>query len=196
LITHFHADHMGQINPSSPISQDGDYRLSGITEVDARWPIRCLIDRAWPDYTYPAPFQDQTMANYQAKGKAVKIIAPLLLALPAGARYRVLFMERNLDEILASQARMIEPRKEVTHNTPERRARLKAEYSRLVEGVKAMLRRRPEVEVLYLGSESVRRGPSAAAAAIDSFLGGRLAVDAMAAQVRPELHRQQAGRQE
>jgi len=65
LITHFHADHMGQINPSSPLSENGAYRLSGITEVDAAWPIRCLIDRGWPDYTYPAPFKDQTMANYR-----------------------------------------------------------------------------------------------------------------------------------
>lgn len=66
LITHFHADHMGQINQSSPLFADGTYRLSGITEVDATWPIRCLIDRGWPDYTYPAPFKDQNMANYRA----------------------------------------------------------------------------------------------------------------------------------
>jgi hypothetical protein len=65
LITHFHADHVGQINPSSPLSADGAYRLSGITEVDASWPIRCLIDRGWPDYAYPVPFKDQTMANYR-----------------------------------------------------------------------------------------------------------------------------------
>jgi hypothetical protein len=126
----------------------------------------------------------------QAKGKAVKIVAPLLRALPREARYRILFIERDLNEILASQARMIERRKEGMEDTPERRARLKAEYSRLVQGVKAMLRRRPGVEALYLGSELVMRDPSAAAAAIDGFLGGGLAVDAMAAQVKPELHRQ------
>jgi beta-lactamase superfamily II metal-dependent hydrolase len=65
LITHFHADHMGAINPSSPQAADGAYRLSGITEVDAALPIRCLIDRGWPDYSYPAPLKDPTMANYR-----------------------------------------------------------------------------------------------------------------------------------
>ncbi len=65
LITHFHADHMGQITPSSPLSSDGTYRLSGITEVEAALPIGCLIDRGWPDYSYPAPFSDQNMANYR-----------------------------------------------------------------------------------------------------------------------------------
>ena len=65
LITHFHADHMGQITPSSPSAENGAYRLSGITEVDAAWPIRCLIDRGWPDYSYPGPSKDETMANYR-----------------------------------------------------------------------------------------------------------------------------------
>lgn len=65
LVTHFHADHMGQLIPSSPPSQNGEYRLTGITEVDDALPIHALIDRGWPDYSYPAPFTDQTMANYR-----------------------------------------------------------------------------------------------------------------------------------
>jgi len=65
LITHFHADHMGQLMKSSPPAQSGGYRLAGITEVDEALPIRVLIDRGWPDYSYPAPFTDQTMANYR-----------------------------------------------------------------------------------------------------------------------------------
>src|SRR5580704_16039401 len=65
LITHFHADHMGQLVATSPMARAGDYRLAGITEVDEALPIRTLLDRGWPDYTYPAPFSDETMANYR-----------------------------------------------------------------------------------------------------------------------------------
>ncbi len=65
LITHFHADHFGQVVPSSPSSKTGSYRLSGITEVDESFPIRVLIDRGWPDYSYPSPSTDATMANYR-----------------------------------------------------------------------------------------------------------------------------------
>ncbi|MBZ5603661.1 MAG: MBL fold metallo-hydrolase [Acidobacteriia bacterium] len=48
LITHFHVDHMG-----------------GIADVGAALPIRTLIDRGWPDYSYPAPLKDNAMAKYR-----------------------------------------------------------------------------------------------------------------------------------
>jgi beta-lactamase superfamily II metal-dependent hydrolase len=66
LITHFHGDHMGQLTAASAKSRSGAYRLCGITEVDEAWPIRTLIDRGWPDYSYPVPLTDQTMANYRS----------------------------------------------------------------------------------------------------------------------------------
>jgi beta-lactamase superfamily II metal-dependent hydrolase len=65
LITHFHADHMGQLVATSPTDPSGTYKLSGITEVDAGIPIHTLIDRGWPDYAYPAPITDSTTANYR-----------------------------------------------------------------------------------------------------------------------------------
>src|SRR2546428_444309 len=42
----------------------------------------------------------------EAEGKVVKVISQLLLALPAGHEYRVIFMQRPLAEVLASQERM------------------------------------------------------------------------------------------
>jgi beta-lactamase superfamily II metal-dependent hydrolase len=65
LITHFHADHMGQVAPSSPLDPTGTYKLTGITEVAETTPIRKLIDRGWPDYSYPSPSTDETVANYR-----------------------------------------------------------------------------------------------------------------------------------
>lgn len=65
LITHFHADHMGQLRPSSPSDRTGSYRLAGITEVGDVLPIRTLLDRAWPDYSYLVPAEDPAIANYR-----------------------------------------------------------------------------------------------------------------------------------
>ncbi|HEY2015940.1 MAG TPA: MBL fold metallo-hydrolase [Bryobacteraceae bacterium] len=48
LITHFHVDHM-----------------AGVSEVDESLPIHTLIDRGWPDYSYPAPITDALMARYR-----------------------------------------------------------------------------------------------------------------------------------
>ena len=44
----------------------------------------------------------------EAEGKAVKIISQLLTLLPAEShQYRVLLMDRNIDEVLASQMEML-----------------------------------------------------------------------------------------
>ena len=43
----------------------------------------------------------------QVGGRAVKIISRLLCELPPGHSYRVLFMHRDLDEVLSSQRQML-----------------------------------------------------------------------------------------
>jgi beta-lactamase superfamily II metal-dependent hydrolase len=65
LLTHFHADHMGLISAQSPPSTRGDYQLAGITDVAETVPIRRVIDRGWPDYDYPEPVDNPSVANYR-----------------------------------------------------------------------------------------------------------------------------------
>ena len=43
----------------------------------------------------------------QARGKVVKIVAQLLPFLPPGQHYNVVFMERNMAEVIASQNAML-----------------------------------------------------------------------------------------
>ncbi|MBD2704614.1 hypothetical protein IC229_28510 [Spirosoma sp. BT702] len=65
-ITHFHADHMGSPSSISPKSKEGDFVLTGISEVAAYLPIDKIIDRGWPDYAYPTPRDSPMMTNYKA----------------------------------------------------------------------------------------------------------------------------------
>lgn len=65
-LTHFHGDHMGTLMPDSPPSSTGAYKLTGITDVGDVVPIRTMIDRGWPDYSYPAPSGGEMMKNYRA----------------------------------------------------------------------------------------------------------------------------------
>ncbi len=53
LITHFHADHYGQVDVNSPSSKKGSYQLSGMTEVGDLLTIRNMIDRGYPAYDFP-----------------------------------------------------------------------------------------------------------------------------------------------
>lgn len=76
LLTHLHGDHLGYVTPESPLSPDGAYRLTGVSDVAAIVPIQRFVDRAWPDYSYPAAadadFQKNYRAFLQAQSKAGK----------------------------------------------------------------------------------------------------------------------------
>jgi tetratricopeptide (TPR) repeat protein len=126
----------------------------------------------------------------EAKGKAVKIVAPLLGALPKDLACRVILIERDLNEILNSQARMLLRRNENLPDTPERRDRLKDAYAMTLRRARTFLRNRPATGLLLLQRSEVLRDPTAAASQINGFLGGQLAISKMAAEVDPSLHRQ------
>jgi beta-lactamase superfamily II metal-dependent hydrolase len=65
FLTHFHGDHMGSPAPASKTARGG-YKLTGITEVCGLVPTRLMLDRGWPDYSYPAPLNNATVNNYRA----------------------------------------------------------------------------------------------------------------------------------
>lgn len=65
VLSHFHGDHMGGIVPDSPFAREGDYQLSGITEIAEHLAIARIIDRGWPDYAYPAELKNRTIDNYR-----------------------------------------------------------------------------------------------------------------------------------
>lgn len=155
----------------------------GLREADEDNP------RGYYEYeTVKKMFRDANWIG-EARGKAVKIVAPLVCALPAGFHYRVLLIERDLDEVLDSQARMIVRRGEAVPDSPERRERLTHEYARVIEQTKRALSSRRGVELLSLRYEEIVRDPMEAARQIGFFAGGGLDVERMAEAVDPSLYR-------
>ncbi|WP_423126705.1 ComEC/Rec2 family competence protein [Gaoshiqia sp. Z1-71] len=64
LLTHFHDDHIGETYSGQKTSKDGDFILTGITEVGAAIPFDKIVDRNWPAYDYPKPLGAGYIANY------------------------------------------------------------------------------------------------------------------------------------
>ncbi len=124
----------------------------------------------------------------EAEGKAVKVISTLLMSLPGGHEYRVLFMIRPLEEVVASQAAMISNlgTRGAALPAATMMAALKAHRNQVI----AWLRSRPEIPVLQLDYHSLLANPDARAAEIARFFGPALDTNAMARQVDPALHRQ------
>lgn len=126
----------------------------------------------------------------EAEGKAVKVITSLLFALPTGHEYRVLFMTRSLEEVVASQAAMIAnlDTRGAALPAPAMIAALQAHRNQ----VRAWLGTRPDLPVMLLDYGALLDDPAARAADMVRFFELPLDLEAMAKQVDPALHRQRA----
>jgi hypothetical protein len=122
-----------------------------------------------------------------AQGKAVKVISQLLRHLPTDQEYRVIFMRRHIDEILASQKKMLVNRGEDPNRVSDE------ELTRLFEKhlahVTHWLDQQPNVKTLYVHYNDVLADPRRVADQLSSFLHGRLDAEAMIASVDPTLYR-------
>ncbi|MDX9752828.1 MAG: sulfotransferase domain-containing protein [bacterium] len=122
----------------------------------------------------------------QYQGKAIKIIAFLLLYLPKTLNYRVIFMERDLEEILKSQRKMLERRGEAD---PTSDAKMKENYRNHLIRVRWLLKNHAAFSVLFVAYQDVIRNPYEAAQRINRFLGNRWDPLTMARVVDPSLYR-------
>jgi len=126
-----------------------------------------------------------------ARGKALKVIYRLLWHLPATARYRVLFMERDSSEVFASQQALLVARGDAAADQPE--AKLVAAIASEVLAVKRWMETQSNFQVLDVPYADVLREPLHWAQALSGFLGGDLEIDAMAAVVDTRLCRNGGG---
>ena len=80
---------------------------------------------------------------HEARGRAIKIVAPLLAYLPKDWDYRIIFIDRDVDEVLASQLQMLSRREAQVQVSPGRWNRLRESYARQVQNLKTTLIGRP-----------------------------------------------------
>ena len=123
---------------------------------------------------------------HDARGRAVKIIAFLLEHLPETHNYRVIFMRRRMDEVLASQTAMLDRLGEADDTED---GRMRTLYINHLARTKTLLTHRPWFEVLNLRYHEVVDEPVRYAERVGRFVGRRLDADAMAAVVEPDLYR-------
>ncbi len=122
-----------------------------------------------------------------APGKAVKMVYRLLYDLPAGHKYRVIFMRRDLAEVLASQKKMLQRLgKKGGDISDDKMAELfEAQLAEFDEWVK----NRGEFSVLHIRYKDLIEAPAENCRKIRDFLTLELDIEAMAACVDPSLYR-------
>lgn len=122
-----------------------------------------------------------------ARGYALKVVSPLLTYLPANYSYQVLLMQRDLDEILRSQAAMLQRMGQGDAKFDAAKAR--AEYEQHLAAVRLWLNRQPNITTLNIAYRAVIASPLEVAQQVSAFVGA-LDLEAMAAVVDPSLYRE------
>ncbi len=122
-----------------------------------------------------------------AQGKAVKIIYRLLYDLPEECEYRVIFMQRTLDEVLASQRKMLERKGETGSSLSHEQ--LAGVFRKELERIAAWLAERQSFAVHEVSYNDLLADPRPHLVAVDEFLGGGFDLDAMSAVVDASLYR-------
>ena len=126
-----------------------------------------------------------------AKGKAVKVVAQLLADLPRldGAGYLVVFMEREIEEVLKSQRAMLSRHGKSGAKIPE--ARLRAIFLQQMRQAKILLSAR-KIPTVFIDYNETVRNPSEAAGKLKKVFGAGIDEQKMTAAVDPSLKRQAA----
>jgi hypothetical protein len=128
----------------------------------------------------------------EGEGKVVKVISRLLSSLPIGHEYRVIFMQRPLPEVLASQDQMLRRRgtyKEGSNKEGLNSAGIAAAFEKHLKEVYAWLDSKPNVRVLRAPYHDVLQQPAEISRRLSDFLGIPLNIAAMARQVDSTLYR-------
>lgn len=126
----------------------------------------------------------------EAKGKVVKVISHLLFELPARYNYKVVFMERDLNEVLMSQHRMLVRNGKAKEDTIN--LKLMGPFRQNLEKVRNWATNQANVDILYVSHAAMMNNPGEEISRINQFLGGKLDTAAMAGVIDRSLYREKA----
>jgi len=123
----------------------------------------------------------------RAQGKAVKIIYRLVYDLPDEYVYRIIFMCREMGEVLASQKKML---KRSGRSGADVGDEILAElFTKQLSELKSWVEGRDNFLMLEINYKDIISQPVSQCVRINSFLGTDLDINAFASVVDPTLHR-------
>jgi hypothetical protein len=127
----------------------------------------------------------------RSNGKAVKVVSTLLPYLPEGFRYRIIFMRRAMDEVLASQRKMLINRGENPDKvSDDQMAAILKEFA----AEERWINSQAHVTRIDINYGQLMANPRPLVAEIDIFLGGGLDEDKMLGVIEPSLYRQRSSK--
>ena len=124
----------------------------------------------------------------EAGGKVVKIVTGLIMELPSDYKYKVIFMQRAMKEVLSSQKKMLGRLGKEDDRVED--DKMKKIYQEHLKQVNAWIAKQPNIEVLYVNYNTMLGAPLESLQKVNEFLGGEMDVNVMAGVVNKELYRE------
>ena len=128
----------------------------------------------------------------QACGKAVKIIAQLLPSLPKQYRYQVLFIERDMNEVIASQEAMLQRNNQAGAQLTQEQ--LSQVFLTQVSRVRNWLGKQTNMELLSIDHGEVIENAMLSTKRINDFLSVNLDVGSMVSAVDRKFYRHRSNK--
>ena len=123
----------------------------------------------------------------EAQGKVVKIISALLKHMPPEYDYRVVFMRRHMEEILASQRKMLTHRGENADKMDD--DKMAELFEKHMAQVFSWLDHQPNIRYLQVHYSDLLADPVTQTRRVNEFLDNQLDAQKMAQMVDPNLYR-------
>ena len=124
----------------------------------------------------------------EARGKAVKIVAQLLNHLPKDENYRIIFMDRDLREVIKSQKVMLERLGREGGKLGD--SAMMATLDRQVHTIESMMAMQENIDVLFVDYGEAITAPEEISRRINEFMGGDLDEAGIQSAIDPSLRRQ------
>jgi hypothetical protein len=141
--------------------------------------------RGYYEYEQVKRIKDDISWLAEARGKAFKMVSQLLYELPSSERYHIIFMERDLEEMLVSQEKML-----ARLNKPSApRAAIERAFREHLRKVRSWLAGQANIEVLSVSYTDLMERPEEQAERVSAFLGGHANAGSMSKTVDPSLYR-------
>lgn len=122
-----------------------------------------------------------------AEGKVVKVISFLLKDLPLNQTYKIIFMQRKMEEVLSSQKKMLQRRGEVTDDGTD--LTLAASFEKHLRQTQEWLKQQKDFRVYYVSYNDLLANPDSYIDAISQFLSIPLHSDRMREVIDKNLYR-------
>lgn len=148
--------------------------------------------RGYYEFEQAKKIKEDTSWLENCRGKVVKMVSMLLYHLPEKYHYKIIFMQRDTQEMLASQALMLE---RLGNKDADISDEVMAEkYEKHLKKIDIWLKIQNHIDLLYIRYNHVIQDPAGQSARVNHFLGGLLDESNMVKVVEPSLYRQRKSR--